>query len=167
MEICHYTHYTGYVPKGRTNVDHIKFLGQVNTYQECANLCCDFGRQCQYGWLFNDKCFAVSCSRANRDMCHPVLSSSNGQYKTIVMRMKRLISSSSLSPPISSTSQPIHPIPSTTVAMTTAITTSLVSSNTSSISPQTTKVVSSSSVPSQTSLPTPSSTTHIKLHKSE
>lgn len=94
---CYYKKYSGYVPKGKTKVDHLKFLGKAHSYKSCADMCCRHGNRCQLGWLFNKKCFAVSCEEGNEEMCQPLLAPSlaHRNFKTVLLKMKLVVGSAS------------------------------------------------------------------------
>jgi hypothetical protein len=93
---CQYIHYFNYLPKGRTDVDHIKFLGKTMSYRSCASMCCKYGDSCQLGWLINGKCFGVSCDVGNEDKCQPQQVTSDAKLHTILMKMKRSNSDDSI-----------------------------------------------------------------------
>ena len=57
---------------GQTHVEHVIAIGLGVTQEDCTERCCRLGpSNCQYLWIFDDKCFAVSCN-ANPDSCQPI-----------------------------------------------------------------------------------------------
>lgn len=110
----HYRHNT--LPRGKTNVDYLHFLGKVDTYQDCADLCCQHGPKCQMGWLFKTKCFAVNCDKWSRENCIPMEVPLGAKYSSslIVMSFSKNKLKPSIGthlPSLSSVSSPFVPSP--------------------------------------------------------
>ncbi len=64
------------VPTGYTNETITPLATQDGDWieaEDCANLCCGRGSSiCQYAWLFDGKCYAVSCTADNKINCLPM-----------------------------------------------------------------------------------------------
>ena len=53
-------------------MEHVIAIGLGISQEDCTERCCRLGpSNCQYLWIFDDKCFAVSCN-ANPDSCQPI-----------------------------------------------------------------------------------------------
>lgn len=133
---CHYHYQPNSLPRGRTKVDFLHFMGRVHTYKACADLCCQYGIRCEVAWLFKNKCFAVACK--DKEKCLPTTVPSDAQYTSslIVMSFEEF--------PIGSLS------PSSSVAMTISSSVAMTTKSPSAI-----VVKSTSAVAKETPHPTP------------
>ena len=84
---CRFHYRSNALPKGRTKVSHLEFIGTTHSYKECADLCCQHGPKCQIGWLVNKKCYAVGCHSYDKDKCHIVPSPYDARYTSSVVVM--------------------------------------------------------------------------------
>ena len=84
---CRFHYYSNSIPKGKTKVPYLHFIGIAHSYKECADLCCQHGRKCQLGWLFKKKCFAVGCNSANKDFCIPKAVPYGAKYTSSIVVM--------------------------------------------------------------------------------
>ena len=105
------------MPKGKTKVSYLHFIGAASSYEECADLCCQHGRKCQLGWLFKKKCFAVGCSSAEKDMCIPKSVPYDAKYTSsvVVMSFVKKTNHDSHNKDESSFSSTVVPQPSSSV----------------------------------------------------
>ena len=58
------------VPHGGAKTPH-EFLGIVSSVNDCVQLCCRSGPNCHYAWLFEGKCYSISCDIENVQLCKP------------------------------------------------------------------------------------------------
>ncbi|XP_019861263.1 PREDICTED: uncharacterized protein LOC109589649 [Amphimedon queenslandica] len=84
---CRFHYHSNSLPKGKTKVSYLHFIGAARSYKECADLCCQHGRKCQLGWLFKKKCFAVGCNSAEKDRCTPKAVPYDAKYSSSVVVM--------------------------------------------------------------------------------
>ena len=71
-EKCMYYHKAYSIPTGQVKyLDYLHLLGDSDSYEDCAELCCKHGPRCQLGWFFRGKCYAVGCNSNHKNNCKP------------------------------------------------------------------------------------------------
>ena len=70
-------------------MQHVIAIGLGVSQEDCFHRCCTLGpNDCQYLWIFEDKCFAVSCDRSSRT-CEPMpLGRTSRPVTTTYVRMR-------------------------------------------------------------------------------
>ena len=76
---CTYTKFSSYVPSAalhKSDLSNLEMLYRlkssgVMTEAKCAELCCNYDSDCQYAWLYESDCYAVSCSSELESLCEP------------------------------------------------------------------------------------------------
>lgn len=69
---CSYVTMNRTIPAGRTNVTHLKPLGEVGSNEECVQRCCTTEDELyQYAWVVKNKCYAIGCSDEDEGLCAP------------------------------------------------------------------------------------------------
>ena len=80
---CTFTKFTSHIPSAARHSSDLwnlemlyrmKATGVMNE-EICAEMCCDFGPDCQYAWLYESDCYAVNCSSDLESFCEPYSSS--------------------------------------------------------------------------------------------
>ena len=80
---CTFTKFTSHIPSAARhssdlwNLEMLYRMKATGVMNEgtCAEMCCDFGPDCQYAWLYESDCYAVNCSSNLASFCEPYSSS--------------------------------------------------------------------------------------------
>lgn len=95
---CKFTKELSYIPSAaRKNAEDFNDLAllhrmqaNVLTADECAQLCCEYGPDCEYAWLYESDCYAVGCYFGEESFCEPYLDS--GADMSTYIEVQRLAS---------------------------------------------------------------------------